>query len=380
MRPGPGDWPAFRNTPSLDGSNRVERRLNAANVAQLRQAWTAPIGPGYDYDNALGATSSPAVANGIVYVGSLDHHLYAFNATTGKQLWASGTSEDVMSSPAVGHGVVYVDSRFGGLYAFDAQNGSELWHKSIDGENYSSPVVVHGVVYVGGDRLHAFNALTGRKLWSAAPAEYGSPAVGIAGTPAVVDGVVFTSSDDGGVGAFRAKDGKRLWQADIGQGCCTTPESSPAVANGIVYVGSNDHHLYAFRASNGAELWKARTGDYVESSPAVASGVVYVGSLDDHVYAYSASTGTQLWKARTGDSVDSSPAVANGVVYIGSWDRRLYAFDAKSGRKLWSGTTGWSIESSPAISHGAVYITSASTDGKLYAYTLPRRSRSGTSG
>jgi outer membrane protein assembly factor BamB len=31
--------------------------------------------------------SSPAVVNGVVYVGSLDNNTYALNATTGAQLW-----------------------------------------------------------------------------------------------------------------------------------------------------------------------------------------------------------------------------------------------------------------------------------------------------
>ena len=31
--------------------------------------------------------SSPAVANGVVYVGSSDGNLYALNASTGARLW-----------------------------------------------------------------------------------------------------------------------------------------------------------------------------------------------------------------------------------------------------------------------------------------------------
>ena len=54
--------------------------------------------------------SSPAVANGVVYVGSFDAKVYALNATTGATLWTATTGGDVISSPAVANGVVYVGS------------------------------------------------------------------------------------------------------------------------------------------------------------------------------------------------------------------------------------------------------------------------------
>jgi outer membrane protein assembly factor BamB len=62
--------------------------------------------------------SSPAVANGVVYVGSLDHNLYALNAKTGSKLWSYTTGGIVYSSPAVANGVVYVGSGDSKVYAF----------------------------------------------------------------------------------------------------------------------------------------------------------------------------------------------------------------------------------------------------------------------
>lgn len=62
-----------------------------------------------------------AVANGIVYVGSDDNNLYAFNATTGAKLWNYTTGGAVESSPAVANGVVYVGSEDGNVYAIGSQ-------------------------------------------------------------------------------------------------------------------------------------------------------------------------------------------------------------------------------------------------------------------
>ena len=54
--------------------------------------------------------SSPTVANGIVYVGSLDHNVYALNAKTGTKIWNYTTGDLVYSSPTVANGIVYVGS------------------------------------------------------------------------------------------------------------------------------------------------------------------------------------------------------------------------------------------------------------------------------
>ena len=63
--------------------------------------------------------SSPAVADGVVYVGSQDHTLYALDARTGKRLWSYATGSSIVSSPTVADGAVYVGSNDHNLYAFN---------------------------------------------------------------------------------------------------------------------------------------------------------------------------------------------------------------------------------------------------------------------
>ena len=66
--------------------------------------------------------SSPAVAGGLLYVGSYDHDLYAFDASCRTPANLSGAFPEryIYSSPAVAGGIVYVSSYDHNLYAFDA--------------------------------------------------------------------------------------------------------------------------------------------------------------------------------------------------------------------------------------------------------------------
>jgi len=93
--------------------------------------------------------SSPAVANGVVYIGSRDNKVYALNARTGHKLWSYRTGDWVLSSPAVASGIVYVGSQDGKVYALNARTGTKLWIYATGGYVQSSPAVTKGRVYVG---------------------------------------------------------------------------------------------------------------------------------------------------------------------------------------------------------------------------------------
>ncbi len=112
-----------------------------------------------------GTESSPAVANGVIYIGSDDGNLYALNASTGAKLWSFTTDLGVRSSPAVANGVVYVGSyetagngEGGNMYALNASTGAKLWSDNTGSAVLSSPAVVDGVVYVDtvAGQLYAF--------------------------------------------------------------------------------------------------------------------------------------------------------------------------------------------------------------------------------
>ena len=55
----------------------------------------------WSFSTAEAIVSSPAVADGVVYIGSSDNFLYAIDAATGKQRWKFDAHGNVASSPAM---------------------------------------------------------------------------------------------------------------------------------------------------------------------------------------------------------------------------------------------------------------------------------------
>ena len=387
------DWPQFHRDASHAGDNSAETGLPPADLAGLRTAWWAS--PSIVY-------SSPAVSDGVAYVGSTDGRLYAYpsagchsDAGPCTPIWTAMTGGPIESSPAVADGVVYVGSQDGSLYAFAVACGSgglrchPLWTgRTGDGIYASPPTVADGVVYVGSDdgRLYAFAAGCASDGARCAPLWVGQTGNAISSSPAVADGVVYVGSEDHSLYAFAvgcAVGGGTcapLWTGATGGAIFI---SSATVSDGVAYVGSDDGRLYAFAvgcASGGGTctpLWTGVTGGSIHSSPAVSDGVVYVGSDDHSVYAFAVrcasggDTCTPLWTGPTGGQVESSPAIADGAVYAGSLDGSLYAFAVGCGTggstcmPIWtSGRLCGGISSSPAVADGSIYVGSR-CDGLL---------------
>ncbi len=350
-----GDWTMFHSDTGHSGSS------SSTGPTTSNLLWSYPTG-GAVY-------SSPAIVNGVVYVGSDDGNVYALNAYTGNQLWEFFAFGAVDSSPTVVDGVVYVGSGDGNVYALNSATGSLIWHSPIGSPIDSSPTVANGLVYVASENcyVYALNAANGAQIWSYQT--WGS----VSSSPAVANGVVYIGSDDGNVYALDATTGALDWSFSTYAVSGGPVVSSPVVVNGVVYVGSEDGYVYALDALTGNLNWSFSTyslsgsGGQVTSSPAVANGVVYFGCNDNNVYALDATTGLPIWKCTTNGAVESSPAVANGVVYVGSDDGNVYAFNAANGVLIWS---NWfdsaAVRSSPAISNGALYV--GSDDGNVYAF------------
>jgi outer membrane protein assembly factor BamB len=368
------DWPMLRHDPSHSGASSGSPALYPTPLWNYtpntsNESWyDAP--PGNTFADGW---SDPAVVNGVVYIGESGYYtelnghridqvlwggVFALNASSGDKLWNYGINGFVESSPAVVNGVVYVGSSDNHVYALNATNGAQLWNFTCYRVE-SSPAVVDGIVYVGSldHNVYALNASSGDKLWNYPTGHW------VGSSPAVVNGVVYVGSSDNHVYALNATNGAQLWNYPTGGGA-----SSPAVIDGVVYVSAGNN-FYALNASNGKKLWNYTTGSGA-SSPAVANGVVYIGFGDDSLYALNATNGDKLWNYTAARGY-SSPAVVGGVVYFGSGDS-LYALNAASGDKLWNYTGGGA---SPVIVDGVVYFGLGSRVyalGEPYSTTPPK--------
>ena len=190
------DWPMFHQ-------NLTHTGYSTSTVPDTNStSWT--------YTTGSSVYSSPAVANGTLYVGSDDGNIYALNATTGSSIWTYPTYGSVQSSPTVANGMIIVGSDDYNVYALSLTGGS-VWNYTTNGAVESSPTIANGTVYVGSvdGNLYALNESTGDEIW----------AITVHGAfdscPAVFDGIVYAGSVNGSIYALEASSGALIWNSRI---------------------------------------------------------------------------------------------------------------------------------------------------------------------
>ncbi len=377
------DWPQFHGDPSHSGvANDVLR-------PDLDLAWTYRT-PG------VMLTGSPVVSGGIAYVGTRDENdvkvnaIHAVNMKTGKRIWSARTDGSVHGTPAVADGLVFVPTLNASLYAFDAKTGDIRWKRAAEAADppniqrkysYYSPAVADGTVYWPYQTRHgkasrgllaALDTQTGEPVWESEM----TGATMSDGTPAVANGKVYVGNETADrVIAYDAATGQQLWVATARLG--GWQDGSPMVAGNRLLIGSNNR-LIARDATTGADLWTYQSPDpsfipqnATPATPAVVDGTAYVGFPDGRVTALDVETGEVTWSVRLPGKpylggVLSAPAVSGDTVYVGSNGGSVYALDRATGSEQWSYEIGTWVASGPAISGNALLV--GAWDGNLYAF------------
>jgi eukaryotic-like serine/threonine-protein kinase len=185
--------------------------------------------------------ATPAIEQGVIYIGGCDERFRAVRVADGKTLFALPLGSNVGSSAAVGGGRAYLGTFNSDVVAIDLKAHALTWaYRDPDRQfpYYASPALSGGRVIIGGrdKAVHAIDAATGKSAW------------------------------------------KFVTRARV--------DSSPAVAGGRVYVGSSDGKLYVLDEATGRKQAEFDTGDAITASATVAAGRVVVGSTDGRLYCF----------------------------------------------------------------------------------------------
>lgn len=154
--------------------------IDSGSVTGLEEAWALPA----EAQSSYGAySSSPVVANGVVYMQDLESNVQAISLESGDVQWTKTYNQPDQgpNGVSVGGGRVYGITP-DGAFALDQETGKELWRTKVTRgvEGVDMPAGYHdGLVYVstvptnvsstypagGVGTLWALDAKTGKKAW-----------------------------------------------------------------------------------------------------------------------------------------------------------------------------------------------------------------------
>ncbi len=172
----PGDWPSYNRTPSSQRYSPLDQ-INTKNAGQLKVLCT------YDLREFTSFESSLIMVSGAL-IGTTEYDIFSLNPATCAQNWRTHLDYPGALLPS-NRGAAYMDGMlFRGtqdarILAFDFKTGKQLWETRIanpkHGESVpSAPIAWDGLVYVGnsgGDykggkgHMFALDGKTGKIVW-----------------------------------------------------------------------------------------------------------------------------------------------------------------------------------------------------------------------
>ena len=342
------NWPLFR------GDSHSSGVAVSKLPEKLEVLWKFRVPDG-------GFETTPAVVDGVVYIGDFDGKLFAVDAITGEKKWEFAGELGFVASPCVYNGHVYIGDLDGKFYCINAKSGKKIWDFTTDAQIDSSANFYDGKVVVGSQdaRLYCLDANQGDLKWKFTIDDQ------IRCTPTIVENRCFLAGCDGKLHIVDLDKGEAVADVPIESPTGTTP----AVSGERVYFGTHAGDFFCIDWQKAKAIWTwqddAKPSEF-RSSAAIGKEQIIVGDRGRRVFALDRATGRQDWEFPTKRNVDSSPVIVGDRVFFGTTDGVLYALNVADGKERWKYEAGGGFIGSPAVADHKLFV--ASEDGVLYCF------------
>ena len=319
----------------------IEGSIVAFDTSDGSRLWDEILGTA---DSEIAIYGTPAVAEGLVYVGGYNGKVYAINSESGALRWVyprEDNLEPIVGALVVSQGRLYFGCSDGKVYTLDAATGDRVGELfQTEDKIWSTPVIEGGTLYVGSfdDRLYALDIQSGNEKWRFET----EGAVG--SVPLVHGNTVYVGSFDAHVYAVNATDGSLKWRSEaeaIGWFW-----ARPVIYGDVIYAPCIDGKVYLLDAASGREVAPAiDLGSPIVSSPVLVDGRVIVASQEGKIYSLDTSSNQLSALFDLGDDKEEIYAplsTSDGVVYIHAQTSKhdtLYAVEVKTGIEAWRSVT-----------------------------------------
>ncbi|GAA6157304.1 PQQ-like beta-propeller repeat protein [Pyruvatibacter sp. HU-CL02332] len=184
------------------------------------------------------------------------------------------------------------------------------------------------------------------EVWDADAGQGSSSNGRLTAPPIIADGRAFVLDAEGGVRAFEADTGTRIWAVDL------TPEDADseegfgggiAYDDGAIYVATGFGTVVAMDAATGEEFWTYEGRTPFRAAPSAVGGRIFVISFDNQTSALAQATGEVLWthqgiQETAGILGSPSPAVSGDTLVVPYSSGEVFALRVENGQEVWNDT------------------------------------------
>jgi len=151
---------------------------------------------------------------------------------------------------------------------------------------------------------------------------------GIAGAPALTEGLVAVAQVDRQVALLDRATGEVIWRRRLSN----PPGGGPLVDGDRVFVATQElgGRVHALRLRNGKGVWSEPVGD-VAAPLALDDTLVVAATTTGVVAAFGVSEGHRVWRTRVPGAVRTAPVPVRGGIVVASGSDSLFLIDRVTG-------------------------------------------------
>lgn len=230
------------------------------------------------------------VRNGVLYAVSAGQYIYAINMETGKKQWlhntefGGGLTIAKPSTPVLADGKLFVGLPSGELTVLDAKSGTGIkrFNPKTSDARFKD---FHGELKVDGESLFVSR----------------------------YDGLIAKIEWDQGV------NGKVIWEQNVDS------VSASALGKDLAYSGSVSGKVSAFELGNGKKIWEAVIGESIGEITIHGDKVIVTGT-QGRVTVLDKGAGKIVWYDDLGSAITTKPNISNNLMWITTSHNNLYAY------------------------------------------------------
>lgn len=299
-------------------------------TVDVRSRWQISVGSGGEF------AFSPAIAGSSVYAAARDGTVV--RSDNGAMVWRVSSGQPLSAGVGSDGRRVVVGTPKGDVIALDAASGKEMWRSRASSEILAAPVVIDGLVVVRSvdSRIFAFDAADGKRKWvyqRSTPALSLRSAVGV-----VADSRVTLAGFPGGkLVAIANNNGAAIWEASVALPKGATElervadvTSKPAVSGSVVCAAAFQGRVSCFDAASGNALWSRE----LSSSAGIDIDDRYVYATDDKgaVHALDRSSGASVWRQdKLFQRGVTRPLALGRIIAVGDYQGQIHVLRREDG-------------------------------------------------
>ena len=281
--------------------------------------------------------------------------------------------------PVLENGIIYFGSNDSTLYAFDLEKKDLRWKFKAVGSIQSEPLISANSIYFScGHSFYRLNKSDGQLIWKHTgdtifkenqldPWDYHH------GSAIEFSGQIIYGSRDGYIYAFDPGNGDIISKYRTIDGAPV--RSTPVISGKTMFFGDWNGRIYAYDLEKEDTLWTMRTYEkqlyptfgQLNTCPIIRDSILLFGGRNPEIQAVNIKRSSLAWKYKEEDGgwISGDPLISGDTVFIAGSDcHKLFAFNVHDGTLYWSHEFLYNNFSKPVIYKDVLLLTT----GDAYSY------------